>query len=180
MRELTAPAVPAAHGFFDECIKGEAEFSLGFMKPNSGFPFGSAGAFGHPGAGGSLGFADPEARIGYAYVPNRKSTTMGGDPRDVALRRALFSATPVARRYHQSINANCRTNSTMKSQYTPINTNAESDSQMRFDRAPKESITTKTLSTIIVRGAARSAPISGATNDAANSSETVNGSMIGV
>lgn len=97
MQELTAPAVPATHGFFDECIKGEAEFSLGFMKPNKGFPFGSASSFGHPGAGGSLGFADPEAQIGYGYVPNRKSTTMGGDPRDVALRRALFSATPAAR-----------------------------------------------------------------------------------
>lgn len=97
MQELTAPAVPATHGFFDECIKGEAEFSLGFMRPNKGFPFGSASSFGHPGAGGSLGFADPEAQIGYGYVPNRKSTTMGGDPRDVALRRALFSATPAAR-----------------------------------------------------------------------------------
>ena len=97
MQELTAPAVPATHGFFDECIRGEAEFSLGFMKPNAGFPFGSASSFGHPGAGGSLGFADPETQIGYAYVPNRKSTTMGGDPRDVALRRALFSATPAAR-----------------------------------------------------------------------------------
>jgi CubicO group peptidase (beta-lactamase class C family) len=97
MQELTAPAVPATHGFYDECIRGEVQFSLGFMKPNSGFPFGSAGSFGHPGAGGSLGFADPEAQIGYAYVPNRKGTTMGGDPRDVALRRALFSATPAAR-----------------------------------------------------------------------------------
>jgi CubicO group peptidase (beta-lactamase class C family) len=97
MRELTAPAVPATHGFFDECIRGDAQFSLGFMKPNAGFPFGSASAFGHPGAGGSLGFADPEAQIGYAYVPNRKSTTMGGDARDVALRHALFSATPAAR-----------------------------------------------------------------------------------
>jgi CubicO group peptidase (beta-lactamase class C family) len=97
MQELTAPAVPATHGFFDECIRADAEFSLGFMKPNAGFPFGSAKSFGHPGAGGSLGFADPEAQIGYAYVPNRKSTTMGGDPRDVALRRALFSATPAAR-----------------------------------------------------------------------------------
>ena len=96
MQELAAPAVPATHGFFDECIRGEAEFSLGFMKPNAGFPFGSASSFGHPGAGGSLGFADPETQIGYAYVPNRKSTTMGGDPRDVALRRALFSATPAA------------------------------------------------------------------------------------
>ena len=96
-QELTAPAVPPAYGFFDECIRGEAEFSLGFMKPNAGFPFGSASSFGHPGAGGSLGFADPAAGIGYAYVPNRKGTTMGGDPRDVALRRALFSATPAAR-----------------------------------------------------------------------------------
>lgn len=96
MQELTAPAVPAMYGFFDECIRGEAQFSLGFMKPNAGFPFGSATSFGHPGAGGSLGFADPEAQIGYAYVPNRKSTTMGGDSRDVALRRALFSATPAA------------------------------------------------------------------------------------
>lgn len=45
----------------------------------------------------TLGFADPETQIGYAYVPNRKGTTMGGDPRDVALRTALFSATPAAR-----------------------------------------------------------------------------------
>jgi CubicO group peptidase (beta-lactamase class C family) len=96
LQELTAPAVPATHGFYDECIKGEAEFLLGFMKPNCGFPFGNASSFGHPGAGGSFGFADPEAQVGYGYIPNRKSTTMGGDPRDVALRRALFSATPIA------------------------------------------------------------------------------------
>lgn len=94
MRELRAPAVAVKHGFYDECLRGEVCFSLGFMKPNAGFPFGSASSFGHPGAGGSLGFADPDARIGYAYVPNRKSTTMGGDPRDVALRRALFPPRP--------------------------------------------------------------------------------------
>jgi CubicO group peptidase (beta-lactamase class C family) len=92
-----APATPAAHGFYDECIKDDVEFSLGFMKPNPGFPFGTS-AFGAPGAGGSLGFADPEAQIGYAYVPNRKGVTMGGDPRDVALREALYAATPVARK----------------------------------------------------------------------------------
>ena len=95
LQELSAPAVPAAHGFYDECIKLDVQFSLGFMKPGE-FPFGSPASFGAPGAGGSLGFADPEARIGYGYIPNRKSTTMGGDPRDVALRRALYSATPAA------------------------------------------------------------------------------------
>ena len=97
LKQLMAPAIPATHGFYDECIKGDVGFSLGFMKPNKGFPFGSPGSFGAPGAGGSLGFADPEAGIGYGYVPNRKGVTMGGDPRDVALRRALYSATPAAR-----------------------------------------------------------------------------------
>jgi len=92
LQELTKPAVPAKNGFFDECLRGEAQFSLGFMKPNSGFPFGSSDAFGFPGAGGSLGFADPKAQIGYAYVPNKKGVTMGGDPRDVALRSALSEA----------------------------------------------------------------------------------------
>ena len=95
LQELAAPAVPATHGFYDECIKGEARFSLGFMKPSQGFPFASPSSFGHPGAGGSFGFADPEAEIGYGYIPNRKSVTMGGDARDVALRRALYSAPPL-------------------------------------------------------------------------------------
>jgi CubicO group peptidase (beta-lactamase class C family) len=94
LQELTAPAIPSKHGFFDECIKGDAGFSLGFMKPNRGFPFGGPASFGFPGAGGSFGFADPVKQIGYGYIPNRKGVTMGGDPRDVALRRALYSATP--------------------------------------------------------------------------------------
>jgi CubicO group peptidase (beta-lactamase class C family) len=98
LQELKAPAVPGTHGFYDECIKGDVQFSLGFMKPNDAFPFGSPGSFGGPGAGGSLGFADPEAQLGYGYIPNRKGVTMGGDPRDVALRRVLYSKTPVARR----------------------------------------------------------------------------------
>ena len=97
LHELKAPAVPSTHGFYDQCIKGEAQFSLGFMKPSRGFPFGSPSSFGFPGAGGSFGFADPDAQIGYGYIPNHKGVTMGGDPRDVALRRALYSATPVAR-----------------------------------------------------------------------------------
>ena len=95
--ELTAPAVPSKHGFYDECMKDEARFSLGFMRPSRGFPFGTPSSFGHPGAGGSLGFADPEAQVGYAYVPNLKGVALSGDPRDVELRRALYSRTPVAR-----------------------------------------------------------------------------------
>ena len=96
LQELLAPAVPATRGFYDECMKGEIEFSLGFMKTNPNFPFGNPGSFGMGGAGGSLGFADPKAQIGYGYIPNRKSVALGGDPRDVAIRRALYSATPAA------------------------------------------------------------------------------------
>src|SRR5689334_6211341 len=72
LQELTAAAVPAAHGFYDECIKDDVQFSLGFMKPNRGFPFGSPSSFGHAGAGGSFGFADPESQTSYAYIPNLK------------------------------------------------------------------------------------------------------------
>jgi CubicO group peptidase (beta-lactamase class C family) len=97
LKQLTAPAIPAKHGFYDECIKSEVEFSLGFMKTCPNFPFGNPGSFGAPGAGGSLGFADPEAQIGYGYIPNRKSVALGGDPRDVAIRAALYSHTPAAR-----------------------------------------------------------------------------------
>jgi CubicO group peptidase (beta-lactamase class C family) len=98
---LAAPAVRPAYGFFDECMKGEVEFSLGFMKPNAAWPFGSPAAFGTPGAGGSLGFADPTTAVGYAYVTSQSGTSLTGDPREVALRNALHEAVaalPVKRR----------------------------------------------------------------------------------
>jgi CubicO group peptidase (beta-lactamase class C family) len=93
---LAAPAIPPTRGFYDECMKGELRFSLGFMKPSPGWPFGSARSFGSPGSGGSLGFADPTAGIGYAYVTSQMGTRLTGDPRDVALRDALYSALHVS------------------------------------------------------------------------------------
>jgi hypothetical protein len=57
---LAAPAIRPTRGFYDECMKTDGvQFSLGFMKPSPVWPFGSATSFGSPGAGGSLGFADP-------------------------------------------------------------------------------------------------------------------------
>lgn len=92
---LAAPAIPPARGFYDECLKGHGiQFSLGFMKSTPALPFGSAGSFGSPGAGGALGFADPAASVGYAYVTSGMGTRLAGDPRDVALRDALYSALP--------------------------------------------------------------------------------------
>ena len=93
---LAAPAIPPSRGFHDECLKGDVQFSLGFMKPSRVWPFGSPSSFGSPGAGGSLGFADPAAGLGYAYVTSHMGTSLTGDPRDVALREALYSALPVS------------------------------------------------------------------------------------
>jgi CubicO group peptidase (beta-lactamase class C family) len=89
LEALRAPATPSRHGFFDECLHGPARFSLGFMQPSESFPFGHAGAFGAPGAGGAMGYADPQLRIGYGYVTNRMGMNLQGDPRDVALRAAI-------------------------------------------------------------------------------------------
>ena len=93
---LAAPAIPARRGFFDECMKGEAQFSLGFMKPSPSLPFGTPASFGSPGAGGAMGFADPTNGLGYAYVTCQMGTRLSGDPRDVALRDAIYAALPAA------------------------------------------------------------------------------------
>ena len=92
LQELEAPALRPIYGFFDVCMKGEAEFSLGFMKPNAVWNFGSRAAFGFPGAGGAMGFADPDTHVGFAYVTSQMGTSITGDPREVALRDAVRGA----------------------------------------------------------------------------------------
>ncbi len=89
LRQLMAPAIPPLHGFYDDCLKVEVQYSLGFTKPSPKYPFGHPSAFGAPGAGGSTGFADPQTRVGYAYVLNRMGTYLE-DPRELALRKALY------------------------------------------------------------------------------------------
>jgi CubicO group peptidase (beta-lactamase class C family) len=89
---LAAPAVAPTHGFFDECLKAEVRFSLGFMKPGRSLRFVGPRSFGAPGTGGALGLADPDAGIGYGYVTSRMGMDFSGDPRDVALRQALYAA----------------------------------------------------------------------------------------
>jgi CubicO group peptidase (beta-lactamase class C family) len=86
---LSAPAVPARHGYYDACFRAPAKFSLGFMKPSETISFGSESAFGAPGTGGSLGFADPLTRLGYGYVTDKMGMELQGDRRDLALRHAL-------------------------------------------------------------------------------------------
>jgi CubicO group peptidase (beta-lactamase class C family) len=89
---LIQPATPPRAGLHDQVLRLDTLFSLGYIKSFPRFRFGtSAGkAFGTPGAGGSFGFADPDAGIGFAYAMNRAGFHIFDDPREVALRDALF------------------------------------------------------------------------------------------
>jgi len=87
---LEAPAVTPRDGLMDRVIRTGMSYSLGYMKPFPGYRFGSDRAFGTPGMGGSVGFADPDAKIGFAYAPNRSGYCLWDDPREKALREALY------------------------------------------------------------------------------------------
>ena len=88
---LVKPAIPPTHGLRDKVLCVDTTFSLGYVKPFPTFRFGSSDkAFGHPGAGGSFGFADPDTGIGFAYAMNRSGFHFWNDPRELALRQALF------------------------------------------------------------------------------------------
>lgn len=88
---LTAPALSPSRGVRDKVMNVDVAYSLGFCKPVPHFAFGSSGrAFGTPGFGGSFGCADPDTGIGFAYVMNRLGFHLWSDPRELALRQALF------------------------------------------------------------------------------------------
>jgi CubicO group peptidase (beta-lactamase class C family) len=77
----------------DVVLQVATRFGLGFMLPQDrpDARFGpSPRAFGHPGAGGSLGFADPDHRIGFGYVMNRMGPYILLDPRAIALIESVY------------------------------------------------------------------------------------------
>lgn len=80
----------------DGVLRIPAAFSAGFMMDPvaGGVPvrglFGSAGGFGHPGAGGSHAFVDPERRLSFAYVMNRMGAGVLPNAKARSLVRALY------------------------------------------------------------------------------------------
>ena len=71
----------------------QTRFGLGCMLdqpqlPNATFGLG-AKAFGHPGAGGSIGFADPEHDVAFGFVTNTLGPYVLMDPRAQKLVRVL-------------------------------------------------------------------------------------------
>jgi CubicO group peptidase (beta-lactamase class C family) len=91
LARITAP--PAVARPKDEVLGIPSYFSLGFLRPGPNVGFGTTErAFGAPGAGGSLSFADPDARLGYAYVMNKLDFYLMDDPREKPLRDAIYRA----------------------------------------------------------------------------------------
>jgi len=84
----------------DAVLLVPSRFSLGFVKAadNRYLPPGDAGgvllseeAFGHIGFGGSIGFADPRARLSFGYVMTRQGPGTGLDDRGQALVDATYA-----------------------------------------------------------------------------------------
>lgn len=79
----------------DAVLLTESRFGPGFMLQQPGSVEAEFGpgdsAFGHPGSGGSLAFADPEKELGFAYVMNQMGPYVLIDPRPRALLEAVYS-----------------------------------------------------------------------------------------
>jgi CubicO group peptidase (beta-lactamase class C family) len=68
-------------------------WGLGFALTQPAVPIGpNPRTFGHPGAGGSIGFADPDARLGFGYVMNQMGSDALIDGRAATLFNAIFAA----------------------------------------------------------------------------------------
>lgn len=75
----------------DLSIPIETCFGLGFSLPPMLPAACGPASFGHPGAGGATGFADPEAALSFGYVTNDLRFDPAGDPRVSALLEAAYA-----------------------------------------------------------------------------------------
>ncbi|HZN15361.1 MAG TPA: serine hydrolase domain-containing protein [Acidimicrobiales bacterium] len=76
----------------DKVLFAPTRFGLGFFMDSTFAPLGGPKNFGHAGAGGSLGFADPDKDLGFGYVMNKMETGLAGDPRTLGLIAAVYAS----------------------------------------------------------------------------------------
>ncbi|HJU12324.1 MAG TPA: serine hydrolase domain-containing protein, partial [Candidatus Binataceae bacterium] len=70
-----------------------SRFGLGYRLSHPKARYGpNPHVFGHTGAGGSLGFADPDARVGFGYTMNQMGSHVFLDPRVAVLLDALYAS----------------------------------------------------------------------------------------
>ena len=90
---IAAAAGPESEGL-DAVLGVPTRFGLGFALNGGSTYYGpNMQAFGHPGLGGSTGFADPDARLGFGYAMNQLVGTIDtGDPRRQRLIDAAYGS----------------------------------------------------------------------------------------
>lgn len=91
LEALEQPAKTPTEGSLDEVMRIDTSFSLGYLKPFPNLQFGTSDrAYGTPGAGGSFAFADPDIELSFAYTMNKCGFYLFDDPREFALREAVY------------------------------------------------------------------------------------------
>lgn len=73
----------------DEVLLSPSKFGVGYQLHSEAAPLLSPRSFGHVGAGGALGFADVDSKVGFGYVQNGLSMTLGPEMRTANLIAAL-------------------------------------------------------------------------------------------
>jgi CubicO group peptidase (beta-lactamase class C family) len=73
----------------DACLIMPTTFGMGFMTHGFFSPYAGPGSYGHPGAGGSVAFAQPERELGFAYVMNQMAQNLASDARAQRLINAV-------------------------------------------------------------------------------------------
>jgi CubicO group peptidase (beta-lactamase class C family) len=92
LEPATVSAASAVQAEGTDAVLGRpTSFGLGYMVPPSLLPACGPASFGHPGAGGSMAFGDPEARLAFAYSGNQLRMDPG-DSRAADLAAAAYRA----------------------------------------------------------------------------------------
>jgi CubicO group peptidase (beta-lactamase class C family) len=100
-REQLAKMSAVASAGVDASVLVPSRWSLGFNKGidnrhlgrgDKDFFFIPEEAFGHPGMGGAVGFADPRARVAFGYVMNKQGVGLALNERGQSLIDAVYRA----------------------------------------------------------------------------------------
>ncbi len=90
--QLRDATTQRSHGPNIVILNLDLQFGLGFIVPSTLIQLGGPHAFGHFGAGGSAGWADPDADLAFGYAMNRMGLGLAGDGRAYGLINACYAA----------------------------------------------------------------------------------------
>ncbi len=90
--QMTKAIEPQTTGTDKVLMDMDMQYGLGFMLPSSMMLLGNDRNFGHFGAGGSVGMADPDNALGFGYIMNKMFLGLTGDPRTTNLINAVYAS----------------------------------------------------------------------------------------